>query len=896
MALDRSPGTYLSEQDFSEVAANLGTTIAAVVGAATKGSLNKPIYAVSVEDLIRKVGAPLLTDYAIQAAVQYLKTGRQIQFMRVANATDPTYGVLTANRPVPGTSGGTPAVAATGTIVFTGSSNPSDGETVTINDGTGAATAFGLITLLLNQDDASALDLCDETVANASGSLNHTVTPNTGDTVTFRDPLGVSKTYEYTAGGGASPGNVEVDKSATTTNGAEELRAAIVAQAQTIAVTRTGNVVNLVSSVVKGNIGNTATLAVTGTNPPTRSGPTLTGGNDHGVFFEFDTGSSVRTGAVRVAVGSTVASTLANLIAAINAQATLHLTAVDNTANNGGVPQIKLWNDVEGVIGNGADMTHVGTGYGAKITLTAFAGGADGPAKTFEFDSNGVWSSGNVPVLIGATAADSMSNLIAAINVQVGINAVDGTVTVPQANLTHRTAGAHGNIAITESGANITATGMAGGAEAIPGAITSVMGLYAYSPGTWGNSIRVDILATAVYGAPAGSFDLVVYYPVDGVNYVAVEKFTNVNLTANDPRNIVVVLADGVYGEASPSAYLTATVLSAGGSPSAGLYNIGTAPGAAGRDGIVNGSGTRIITASDIVGTVNGQLATGLQSLRNREQVKFNVLSVPGISHKTVIDAGIQLCAARMDAIYSIDPPFGLSRDEIISWHNGASPLPDSPTLPLNSSYATLSWPWLRASDTYNKRRVWLPPSGFHLAVMAYTDQTVGPWGVPAGFSRGVVDALEVECSAGLEDRHLLLAGQARINTWTETPGGITLIGNRTLLRSDSDLSYLNSRRMLIYAEDLVRESGKFLVFEPHDPITWNRFRMLVNPILANIQSQRGLYKYEVVCDERTNPTEQVRQRVMKGKIKVQSQPDVEVLETAFNLYAYGADFTEPTV
>ena len=53
MATRISPGLFINELDFSEVAPNLGTTRLMVVGGATKGALGEPIYATSEADLIR---------------------------------------------------------------------------------------------------------------------------------------------------------------------------------------------------------------------------------------------------------------------------------------------------------------------------------------------------------------------------------------------------------------------------------------------------------------------------------------------------------------------------------------------------------------------------------------------------------------------------------------------------------------------------------------------------------------------------------------------------------------------------------------------------------------------------------------------------------------------------
>jgi hypothetical protein len=892
----RSPAVRVSEAPYTDVVPNLGYTRPLFVGAASKGDIYAPILVTSKQDAIRKLGNPLLTDYGIQALLQYLEKGQAAYYQRVLNLTDPTYGGRTADRPIPGSTAGTPAAAATGTIKFLLSAQPADGDTVSIADGQGSVASIGKVTLVANPIDGDMVVICDEDVTSAIGSLNHAVLPTDTDTVTIRDATGASVTFEFEVSGGVTPGNTAVNISATTTNGAEELKTAINASVLLITAVRSSNVVNLTSEIA-GEIGNACTLAVTGTTPPTRSGPNLTGGNEHGIAFEFDNNSTVRTGATAVTIGTTVAATLLNLIQKINAEATLHLTASDNTANNGGIPQVKLTNDALGAAGDGSSMTTVG-GVG-RITLVAFTGGADGPAKTFEFDSNGSWVPGNVPILIGSSSAVTMFNLLTAINANVSINAIDGTVTVPQANLTNRTTGEVGNIAMSSTGTVIEVTGMAGGAQAIPGPIATVLRLDAASPGTWGNSVFAVITPTAVMGAPAGNFDLIIQAPLPESNtLVNAERFTNLSLDPNSDRSVTLILEEGDYVATSPSLYLRATILSSNGTPTTGTYQIGQAPGNSGRDGIVNGSGTRIITASDIIGSVNGQLATGMKACRNRNTVKFNLLAVPGISHTDVYAEMQSLCEYRGDCFALPDVPFGLSRDEALAWMNGtySGSAPNPPLAAVNSSYLFFAWPWIRVKDDYNKRSVWLPPSGFLAAVCAYTDQVVGPMAAFAGYQRGVVAGDKIEYNADETDRDLMVTGQNRLNPFVNVVGvGIVLMANRTALRTDGDLSYGNARRLVIFAEEAIVESLNYITFEPNDDVTYQRIETQVNSILEAIRAARGLAKYQVECNRDQTSDADRRERRVNARVKLQMISTSEEINVQVAMYAIGAEFTEPT-
>lgn len=125
-----SPGLYFNEMDFTQYATALGGTTVCLLGGASKGPVNKPVLVSNEGSYVQQFGPPLLTDYGGQAAVQFLRKGSRLLYVRIAS------GAATSSRTLPGTTGGTAAVPAAGTITFASSVNPADAVTVTIGDGT----------------------------------------------------------------------------------------------------------------------------------------------------------------------------------------------------------------------------------------------------------------------------------------------------------------------------------------------------------------------------------------------------------------------------------------------------------------------------------------------------------------------------------------------------------------------------------------------------------------------------------------------------------------------------------------------------------------------------------------------------------------------------------------
>ena len=79
-----SPGVYTTETDFSLYAPALSTSIFGVVGTAEKGSTDEITLITDEASLINTFGKPSANHYAMYAGIRYLRYGRQLKFVRVA--------------------------------------------------------------------------------------------------------------------------------------------------------------------------------------------------------------------------------------------------------------------------------------------------------------------------------------------------------------------------------------------------------------------------------------------------------------------------------------------------------------------------------------------------------------------------------------------------------------------------------------------------------------------------------------------------------------------------------------------------------------------------------------------------------------------------------------------
>ena len=873
MALRTSPGIYTSELQFTQVAVEVSRTTPCILGGAVKGPVNTPTRISSEQELVRTFGLPVESDLGILSAIEFLKRGNSLVYIRVAGAS-----VATASSSVLGKPVSVPGAYATGTVTIL--AQPTDADIVTISDGTTskifefdtAVAATGSVVFTGLPVDGETVIISDgfvartfefDTATAATGSVTIAVgNAVDGDKVTLIDAEARTVVFEFD-NNAALTGDVAVSIGAANTDSATNLAAAINAH-PTLRITATpaAGVVNLAQDVV-GTAGNTV-ITETGANISKvdfASGENLTAGTP---------------GNVAVLLGASANACATNLFNAINAQTGFRITATNGTPGTA-----SLVNDVAGTAGNVAIVEGL-----TNATATGMAGGL-----------NAGITPGRVAVAIGASKAATATNLRAAINAvaSYNISAIENNVPAnPVVTLTNEVQTATGNVVVTEStaGARLAVTGMTGGVTPAFGADTAVLTVSAFTPGSWGNAVRVLTQTTTVMGAPAGRFDLLVQAPVDNEGTLQiVERFKNLTNDSASDRFVELVVNEGIRGEVRASTYITVAQVQPY-EPNLGLtVTLGVLT--VGADGISD------LATTDYIGTSSGSIATGLKAAENAERVDFNVLMIPGMSHKDVVAAMISTAVFRDDCVTLIDPPYALTVAQVIDWHNGeAFEIPNSPTAPIDTNVAIMAWAWGRVFSDYLKKNVWLPPSVGLITVFAFADNNPGPWFAPAGHKRGVVEVFDrVEQSPLLASRDLLLGGNNRVNPFVEfisqTAQSIVFYGNRTLQRSPGLLDSIHVKRMVIYLKKLVVEAVRFLHFDPNNFSTRRDFEQLVQPLINALVNAGGLEADSAVkCDDENNPPEVRAQRKMVGQLFLRPIDAAESIEIEFAVFSTGVEFT----
>lgn len=287
--------------------------------------------------------------------------------------------------------------------------------------------------------------------------------------------------------------------------------------------------------------------------------------------------------------------------------------------------------------------------------------------------------------------------------------------------------------------------------------------------------------------------------------------------------------------------------------------------------------------------------STGLYALSEPEQIDIDLIAIPGHSSTSIVLALLDFCKnKRQDCLAIIDPPFGLTVEEVGAWQNGTHPLNSTR---FDSDHGAMFWPWVKIRDHFNRVDIWAPPSGNVMAAIARSDFIGAPWLAPAGVTRGIVPGInDVFSRPTLAERDILYGNRNAVNCIVQfvDVDGFLIWGQKTLQRQPTGLDRINVRRMLFVAEKRIKKASKTLLFEPNDEILREKFIRIASDILRDIQIKRGINDFYVKCDEELNTPDVIDRNEIRAAIGIQPTKAAEFLYTEISIHRTGS-FAENT-
>jgi phage tail sheath protein FI len=199
-----------------------------------------------------------------------------------------------------------------------------------------------------------------------------------------------------------------------------------------------------------------------------------------------------------------------------------------------------------------------------------------------------------------------------------------------------------------------------------------------------------------------------------------------------------------------------------------------------------------------------------------------------------------------------IDAPQGLLPQEVLDWRMNVAGY--------DSKYAALYYPWIEVMDPITKRPMMIPPSGHLAGLWSRVDSTRGVHKAPANEVVLGANGLEFQVTHAEQGE----MNRVGINCIRSFPGrGIRVWGARTM-SSDPEWRYINVRRLFNYVAGSIMAGTQWSVFEPNDPILWQKLSINIWSFLNRVYRSGALFgasatdAFFVKCDAETNPTENI--------------------------------------
>jgi phage tail sheath protein FI len=122
---------------------------------------------------------------------------------------------------------------------------------------------------------------------------------------------------------------------------------------------------------------------------------------------------------------------------------------------------------------------------------------------------------------------------------------------------------------------------------------------------------------------------------------------------------------------------------------------------------------------------------------------------------------------------------------------------------------------------------------------------------------------------------------------------GILLFGDKTKLSRPSAFDRINVRRLFLALEKSIGEAARNFLFEFNDEFTRAEFVAIVEPLLREVQSKRGIFDYHVQCDELNNTPEVIDRNEFVATMFIKPARSINFITLNFVATRTGLDFDE---
>lgn len=229
---------------------------------------------------------------------------------------------------------------------------------------------------------------------------------------------------------------------------------------------------------------------------------------------------------------------------------------------------------------------------------------------------------------------------------------------------------------------------------------------------------------------------------------------------------------------------------------------------------------------------------------------EIGIVAAPGLAAKTQTAELTTHCKNMETRVAVLD-----TAEEVTDF--GTSLGKDGASLPDNSDFAALYFPWIEVYDPASKAPKFVPPSGHIAGIYARVDAQRGVHKAPA--NETILGALDLKYAISRAQQDGLNAHG--VNCIRRLNGNIRVWGARTVGgEANLDFRYVNVRRLFNYLRGSIDQGTQWAVFEPNDPDLWAKIIRNVSAFLTNVWAAGALFgdkpeeAFYVKCDAETNP------------------------------------------
>jgi hypothetical protein len=282
----------------------------------------------------------------------------------------------------------------------------------------------------------------------------------------------------------------------------------------------------------------------------------------------------------------------------------------------------------------------------------------------------------------------------------------------------------------------------------------------------------------------------------------------------------------------------------------------------------------------------------GYSKFLDRDNVDISLL-ISGRSDATTVKLLADLVNERKDCVLFVSPTLS----DVLNWTQtqAASNVINTrnTTYGMNSSYIVMDSGWKYIYDKYNDMFRYIPLNSDIAGLCARSESATQAWFSPAGLNRGTIrNSIKLAFNPDQSSRDLLyVAGVNPVATFSGE--GTILFGDKTLLKKPSAFDRINVRRLFITLEKTIATAAKYSLFEVNDEFTRSQFRNLVIPYLRNVQAQRGITDFRVICDETNNTGQVIDNNQFVADIYIKPARSINFIQLNFIATRTDSTFTE---